>query len=174
MLDSRLDPNFDVLHTATDNRYVDAIDIKLINFGPIALFSKYDLTPSSGKHIESIDHAHIACLMYKLITSARRSDDLFIGFDCSRERRKQELTNIKIIKGKNHVSIYLRDDIGYSQWQEKAKMGLGYRIILKRNTNNAVLNKDNAVNDAKIKINSIAWYVPHYTPSTQQQAIIFK
>ena len=53
-------------------------------------------------------------------------------------------------------------------------MGLGYKLTLTRNTDNAVLNKDNAVNNAKIKIYSIAWYVPHYTPSIQQQAILFK
>ena len=63
VLESRLDLNFDVLHAATGNRFVDANDIRLINFGPIALFSKYDLASSSGKHIETIDHAHIACLM---------------------------------------------------------------------------------------------------------------
>ena len=61
MLDSRLDLNFDVLHAATGNRYVEANEIRLINFGPIALFNKYDLTSSSGKHIESIDHAQIVC-----------------------------------------------------------------------------------------------------------------
>ena len=70
VLDSRLDLNFDVLNATTGNRYVDANHISLINFGPIALFNKYDLTSSSGKHIESIDHAHIAFLMYKLITGA--------------------------------------------------------------------------------------------------------
>ena len=119
VLDSRLDLNFDVLHAATDNRYVDAIDISLINFGPVALFSKYDLASSWGKHIETIDHAHIACLMYKILTSARGSDYLSIGFDRSRDRRKQELTNNEIIKGKYHVSIYLRDVFGFAEWQEK-------------------------------------------------------
>ena len=91
MLDSRLDLNFDVLHAAAGNRYVDANDIRLINFDPIALFSKYDLTSSSRKHIESIDPAHIACLMYKLITSARGSDDLSIGLDRSPDRKKNKI-----------------------------------------------------------------------------------
>ena len=125
VLDDRLDLNFDVLHAATGNRYVDANDISLINFSPIALFSKYDLTSSSGKHLESIDHAHFACLMYKLKTSARGSDDLSIGFDPSRDRRKRELTDNKNIKGKYHDSIYLWDVFGYSQWLEKAIVGLG-------------------------------------------------
>ena len=36
------------------------------------------------------------------------------------------------------------------------------------------MNKDNAINNAKIKINSIEWYVPHYTPSISNQAILSK
>ena len=36
------------------------------------------------------------------------------------------------------------------------------------------MHKDNTVNNAKIKINSVDWYVPHYTPSINQPAILFK
>ena len=43
-----------------------------------------------------------------------------------------------------------------------------------RKTDNAVLNKGNAINIARIKINAMEWYVPHYTPSMQQQAILSK
>ena len=94
VLDSRFDLNFDVLHAATGNRHVDSNVIRLINFGPTAVISKYDLTSSSGKHFETIDHAHVACLIYTLLTSARGSAVLSIGFDRSRDRRKQELTYI--------------------------------------------------------------------------------
>ena len=41
---------------------------------------------SSGKHLQDISHAHIVSLLYKLITSARGSDDLSIGFDRDRGR----------------------------------------------------------------------------------------
>ena len=40
LLNSYLDLNFGVLHAATKNRYVDGIDIRFVNLGPIALFSK--------------------------------------------------------------------------------------------------------------------------------------
>ena len=66
LLKSYLDLNFDVLQAATNNRYADADDIRLINLGPIALFSNYILRTSSGKHLENIDHSHIVALMYKL------------------------------------------------------------------------------------------------------------
>ena len=36
------------------------------------------------------------------------------------------------------------------------------------------MNKDNAINNGRIKINAIEWYVPHYTPSMQQQIILSK
>ena len=36
------------------------------------------------------------------------------------------------------------------------------------------MNKDNAINNGKVKINAIEWYVPHYTPSISNQAIFSK
>ena len=105
-LNSYLELYFDVLHATTINRYVDGNDISLVNPGPIALFSNYKLTTTSGKHLENIDHAHIVSLMYKLLTSSKGSDDLSIGFDRDCNRRQRELTNNKTQKGKYHVRIY--------------------------------------------------------------------
>ena len=169
LLGSLIGTNFDVLHAATNNRYADGDSMRLVNEGPIALFSNYKLQSSSGKHIEEINHAHIVCLLYKLINSARNTDDLSIGFNRDRERRKRELTNNKIIKGKYHVTIMLKDKFSFAEHQEKGTYGLGYKVTITRNSDNAVLNKGNAVNNAKIKINSIGWYVPHYTPSLAQK-----
>ena len=145
--------------------YVDANDIRLVNLGPIALFSNYKLTTSSGKHLEEISHAHIVSLMYKLLTSSKDSDDLSIGFDRNRDKRKRVLTNNKNIKGKYHIRIHLKDIFGYAEYQEKGTYGLGYKLTLTRNTDNAVLNKDNAVVNGRVKINSLDWYVPHYSPN---------
>ena len=50
-LSSYIELNFDVIIAATSNRYADTDDIRLINLGPIALFSNYKLTTSSGKHL---------------------------------------------------------------------------------------------------------------------------
>ena len=175
MLNSYLELNFDVLHAAaTNNRYADGNDIRLVNLGPIGLFSNYKLTTSSGKHLENIDHAHIVSLRYKFLSSSRGSDDLSIGFDRDRGRRQRELTNNKTQKGKYHVRIYLKDIFGYSKYQEKATYGLGYKLTMTRNSDNAVLNKANATNNDKIKTNAIEWYVPQYTPSMQQQSILSK
>ena len=168
MLNSYLELNFDVLQATTNNRYVDANDIRLVNLGPIALFSNYKLTTSSGKHLEEISHAHIVSLMYKLLTSSKDSDDLSIGFDRNRGRRKNELSNNKSIKGKYHIRNYLKDIFGFASHQEKGTYGLGYKLTLTRNTDNAVLNKDNAVGNGRVKINSLDWYLPHYSPNLEE------
>ena len=164
LLNSYLELNFDVLRADNSNRYVDGNDIRLVNLGPIALFSNYKLTMSSEKHLENIDHAHIVSLMYKLLTSSKGSDDLSIGFDRDRGRRQRKMTNNKSQKGKYHVRIYLKDVFGYAEYQQKGTYGLGYKLTLTRDTDNGVLNKSNAINNGKIKINAIEWYVPHYTP----------
>ena len=168
MLSSLLRIFFDVLHAATNNRYVNGNDVRLVKEGPIALFSNYRLTSSSGKHIEEINHAQTVCLMYKLITSARN----VFGFYRNRGRRQRELTNNKNLKGKQHVTIMLKDKNGFVQHQEKGTYGLGCKLTLTRNSDNAVLNKANANNNAKVKINSIDWYVPNYTPSFTQANIL--
>ena len=168
MLNSCHELNFDVLHAATGNRYADDDNIRLINLAVIALFSIYKQTTSSGKNLEEISHVHIVCLLRKLLTSSRGSDDLSFGFFRSRDRRKQELTNNKNIKGKYHLRIYSRDIVGFAEQQVVATFGLGYRLTLTGNTDNAVLNKANATNKAKIKINRLEWYVPHYTLSLKE------
>ena len=78
------------------------------------------MADSSGKHPESIYHAHFVSLMYKLITSATGCDDLPIGFDRDRKRRQRELTHNKNQKIKYHSRIYSKDVFGYCEYQDKA------------------------------------------------------
>ena len=87
--------------------------------------------------------------MYKLITTAKGCD-LSIGFDRDRTRRRNELTNNKNVKGKYHVRVYLKYVFGFAEHQEKATYGLGYKLTLTRNNDNAVLNKANATPDGKV------------------------
>ena len=99
LLKSYPDLNFDVLHATTKNRYAEKKDIRLVNLKPISLFSNCKLTTSSRKRLEDINHTHIVILMYKLITSAKETDDLSNGFDRDWNRRQRELTNNKFVKG---------------------------------------------------------------------------
>ena len=127
------------------------------------------MTTSSGKHLEEIIHGHIASLMCKLITSARNTDDLPVGFDRDRRRGQRELTSNRKTKGKCHVTIKLKDIFGFAAHQEKATYGLGYNLILARTSDNAVLNRGNTVNTTEIKINGNHWYAQDFTLSLEQQ-----
>ena len=91
MLNSYLDFKFDVLHGASNDKNADDNDKGLVNLGPNAFLSTYELTTGPGKHLEDTGFAHIVSLMYKLLTSSGDSNDLSIGFDRNRGRRQREL-----------------------------------------------------------------------------------
>ena len=118
MLKSYLELNFEIIKKADKSTYANGSDIRLINLGPIALFSNIILTKSSGKRLEDISPTHIVSLMYKLISSAKDAY-LSFGFDRSRDRRKQELTHNKNVKGKYHLRIMLKDVFGFAEHQKK-------------------------------------------------------
>ena len=63
--------------------------------------------------------------MYKPLTTSRDSDDLSIGFNRSRDRRRRELTINKKVKGNYHDRLYLKDVFGFAQHQKTATYGLG-------------------------------------------------
>ena len=129
----------------------------------------------SGKHLEDIIHAYIDFLTYnQLLSSAIETDALSIGFDRDRDRIQRELTNNKIIKVLFHLRIMLKDVFGFAKHRGKATYGLGYKLKITRNRDSSVLNKANAINNAKIKTIASEWYVPHYTPYIPQQLIFSK
>ena len=172
LLNSYLDLHFEVIKKADDSRFANRNDIKLVNLCPIVLFSNFKLTTSSGKHLEDISHAHLVSLMYKLLSSSKGSDDLSIGSDRSSARRREKITNNKNVGGKFHLRFMHRDVFGFAEHQEKATYGLGYKLTLTRSKDEAVIDKAAGIDDARIKIDHIHWYVPHYTPSMSQQTIM--
>ena len=68
----------------------------------------------------------------------------------------------------------LKDIFGFAEHQQKATYRLGYKSTLTRNSDISVLNKAIATIIRKLKVKSIEWYVPHYTTSISQQAILSK
>ena len=150
---SYLDINFDALLAATHKKHADIIDIKSVILGPIALFSTYKLTTTSGKHLEDFSHVHIVSLLYKLIASARGSHDLSMGFDRDRGRRQRELTDFKNQKVKYPVRIQIKVIFGFAQQEEKATFGIGDKLTITRKNYNCVLNTNNAIKFGENKIN---------------------
>ena len=72
------------------------------------------------------------------------------------------------------MKITLKDVFGYAEHQEKTTYGLGYKLTLTRNKDDAVIDKANGIADARIRIDHIHLYVSHYTPSIQQQSTLSK
>ena len=66
------------------------------------------------------------------------------------------------------------DVFGFAEHQDKALYGLGYKLILTINKNEAVLDNSVDIADAIIKIDLMKRYVPHYTPFIQQQSNLSK
>ena len=163
---SYISVDFEVLKN-DDTRYVDNDQIALVNFGPVALFSGAKLTTSSGKNLEKADDLHTVSLMNKLLTSGQQTSELMYGFEESQATRRLELTTNKTEKGTFFVNIKLIDLFGFAD-QEKVTHGLGYTLTLNRNNNDPNI-RDNGVDAAKIAIKDIGWYIPHYTPSLENQ-----
>ena len=152
MLNSYLDSNFEVIKRADNSTHANGNDKRLVNLGPIALSSNFKLTTSSGKHLEDIKYDHLVSLMYELIKSGKDSDDLSKGFDRSRNRRKDKIALNKNIKGKYHLRNVCKDVFGFAKCEEKAIDRLCYKLTLRRNKDEAVIDKPAGIADAGIKL----------------------
>ena len=61
----------------------------------------------------------------------------------------------------------LQDIFGFADHQEKGTYGLGYKLTLTRNSDNAVLNKADATNNDKLKLTVLIGTFPiihHHLP----------
>ena len=139
------------------------------------------MTSSSGKEIEEIDNADAICLMYKLISSSRDSDDLTIRFHRSIEGRERELTNIKTTKGNYHVRIHFKGVFGFAVHQDNCTYGLGYKLTLQINSDNHALSHRAGANNAqnlalagRVIIEDLSLYVPHYTPNISNEKLLLE
>ena len=70
------------------------------------------------------------------------------------------------------MTIKLKDVFGFVD-QENKTYGLGYSLTLKRNHRKITFFTTTAGADAAKKgIKNIGWYIPHYTPSLENQSIV--
>ena len=152
------DKNFKVVKYADITRYTDSDVIRLGNWAPIALFSNWKFTTSSGNHLEVFSNAHLVSLLYKLITSVTDGDDMSIGFDRDRNRRRYEINNNKNSEDKYNVRSILKVDFGFMEHPEKATYGLGCKLTLTRNASISVLKEAGDIDKAKVVMSSIDWY----------------
>ena len=91
------------------------------------------------------------------MTSAKDTENSFLGFDRDRRRWQQAITNNKNIKGKLHVRIMLEDVFEFAQHQEKCIYGHCPEKTSTGKEDDAVLSKAEAIVEGGSTINGIHW-----------------
>ena len=159
--------------------FANDANIRLVNYGMMALFSSIKLETSGGRTIEYIDHCHPNLLMYKLLTST--VDEYESGFVRNQGNRDSQLKgdHIAAQRGHMYMMIKMSDLFGFVNDLEKIIYGLGFKLILKRNNNDRALYRVNAnpgavANDGNIEIRDISWCVPCIDPSNVKRIIVQK
>ena len=154
-------------------------NIRLVNYGMMALFSSIKLETSGGRTIEYIDHCHPNLLMYKLLTGT--GDEYESGFVRNQGNRDSQLKSDHIAAQRGHMYMMIKmsDLFGFVNDLEKIIYGLGFKLILKRNKNDRALYRVNAnpgavANDGNIEIRDISWCVPSIDPSYDNRIIVQK
>ena len=154
-------------------------NIRLVNYGMMAMFSSIKLETSGGRTIEYIDHCHPNLLMYKLLTST--VDEYESGFVRNQGNRDSHFNDEHIAAQRGHMYMMIKmsDLFGFIKDLEKIIYGLGFKLILKRNNNDRALYRVNANpgavgNDANLEIRDISWCVPSIDPSNDNRIIVQK
>ena len=169
MKDSYLEIFFIVTHRAGGQAgYADGDHTRLTNLVRFALLISFGLNSGRGKEIEELDNAHIICLMYKLISSSKDSEDLSIGLHWDITTQEIKLTNIKTAKGICHARFYWTDVFGFAEHQEIAKneQKNDYKALFHRT---AAVDVGNRTWSARVIWSEISWCIPHFAPNISQQ-----
>ena len=154
--------------------FANDANIRLVNYGMMALFSSIKLETSGGRTIEYIDHCHPNLLMYKLLTST--DDEYESCFVRNQGYRDSKLKgdHIAAQRGHMYMMIKMSDLFGFVNDLEKIIYGLGFNLILKRNNNDRALYRVNANPGAVANDGNISWCVPSIDPSNDNRIIVQK
>ena len=176
--DSYLEIEFVVSNDA-GGVFANDANIRLVNYGMMALFSSIKLETSGGRTIEYIDHCRPNLLMYKLLTST--DDEYESGFIRNINNRDSQLKidHIAAERGHMYMMIKMSDLFGFINDLEKIIYSLGSKLLLKRNNYDRGLYRVNAnpgavANDGNIEIRDISWCVPSIDPSNDNRIIVQK
>ena len=176
--DSYLEIEF-VVSDVAGGVFADNANMRLVNYGMMALFSSVKLETSCGRTIECIDHFHLNLLIYKLLTGT--DDEHESGFVRNQGNRDNQLKgdHIAAERGHMYMMIKMSDLFGFVNDVESIIYGLGFKQILKRNNNDRAIFRVNAGDDAvgnddNIDIIDISWCVPSIEPSNDNRLIVQK
>ena len=91
---------FDLVREHNDQRIGVANEKSYGNLGPNNLCSENKLSNTSGKELESNQHANTKCLMQKIMMSSSGPRDLSFSVAREVEDSENECLNIKVDEGK--------------------------------------------------------------------------
>ena len=110
--DSYLELEFVVLDDA-GGVFANNANIRLVNYGMIALFSSVKLETSGGRTIEHVDYCHPNLLMYKLLTSTDDEyESVFVRNQGNRDSQLK-VDNIAAERGHIYMMIKMSDLFGF-------------------------------------------------------------
>ena len=132
-------------------------NIRLVNYGMMALISSVKLETSSGRTIEYIDHCHPNLLMYKLFT--KTDDEYEGGFVRNQGNSDSQFkgNHAAAERGHMYMMVKMSDLFGFVNDLEKLYMGA-----------------DAVANDGNIDIRDISWCVPSIDPSNDNKLLYRK
>ena len=135
-------------------------NIRLVNYGMMALFSSVKLETIAGRTIEYIDHIQPNLLIYKLLTST--DDEYESGFVRNQGNRDIQLKGDHTASERGHIYMMAKmsDLFEFVNDLERLIYGLGFKLIIERNNNDRALFRPNAgadavANDDNIEIRDI-------------------
>ena len=107
-------------------------NIRLVNYGIMALFNSVKLETSGGRIIEYIDRCHPNLMMYMLLTST--DDGYESGFIRNQGNRNSKLKGDHAAAERGHMYMMVKksDLFGFLNDIEKIVNGLGCTLILKK------------------------------------------
>ena len=120
--DSYLEMEF-VVSDDAGGVFANDANIRLVNYGMMALFSSIKLETSGGRTIEYIDHCHPNLLVYKLLTST--DDEYESGFVKNQNTRDVLLKRDQaaVEWGHMYMMIKMSDQFGFVNDLERFYMG---------------------------------------------------
>ena len=101
-------------------------NIRLVNYGMMALFSSIKLETIGGRTIEYIDHCHPNLLMYKLLTSI--GDEYESGFVRNQGKRDSQLKGYHINEERGHMYMMVKMSDLFGFVNDLEKIIYGFRI----------------------------------------------
>ena len=93
--------------------FANNANIRLVNYGVMALFSSVKLETSGGRTIEYIDHCHPNLLIFKFLTNT--DDEYESGFVRNQDNRDIQLKgdHIAVERGHMYMMIKMSDLFGF-------------------------------------------------------------